>query len=128
MKHLLAEIDKDKQNMIKMKIEEKEALQKTLVDNQLNKVKLLEMAKKEKEDDIGASEEYGKILQKQENERFEYFKNIERNSHGFMTKSVEEESLREIERKHKEEEEKIRQYILDKEKRYQHFNFLKRSK
>jgi hypothetical protein len=106
--------------MIKKKIEEKEALQKTLVDNQLNKVKLLEMAKKEKEDDIRASEEYGMIIQKQDNERIEYFKNIERNSYGFMTKSV-EDSLKEIERKHKEEEEKIRQYIIDKEKRYQHF-------
>ena len=112
----MAEIDKDKLNMIRKKNEEKEALHKTLVDNQLNKVKQLEMAKKEKEDDIRAAEEYGKILQKQENERMEYFNNIERNSHGFITKAV-GVSLKEMESQSKEEEEKIRQYIVEKEKK-----------
>ncbi len=72
------------------------------------------MLKKEREDNVRASEEYGKILLKQENERTEYFKKIERNSHGFMTKSV-EESLKELAYKNKEEEEKIRKYITDKE-------------
>jgi len=103
--------------MIKKKMEEKFALQKTLKDNELNKLKQLELLKKEKEDDVRAGQEYGKILEKQENERIEYFRRIERNAHGYMTKAV-EDSLKEIEMKNKEEEEKIRHFLLEKERRY----------
>lgn len=98
-------------------MEEKEILHKTLKDNELNKVKHMEMLKKEKEDDVRSAEEYGKILEKQDNERIEYFKRIERNANGFMTKAV-EESIKEIEMKNKQEEERIRQFVIEKEKRF----------
>jgi hypothetical protein len=101
---------------MKKKMEEKLALQKTLKDNELNKLKQLEMLKKEREDDIRAAEEHGKILEKQENERMEYFRKIERNAHGYMTKAV-DDCLKEIDMKNKEEEEKIRQFHSEKERR-----------
>jgi hypothetical protein len=100
--------------MIQKKIEEKSALQKTLKDNELNKIKAMEQLKKEREDDVRAAEEYGKILEKQENERIEYFKKIERSSNNFMSKMV-DTVLKDMNEKNNEEEEKMRQYLAEKE-------------
>lgn len=117
VKHLVEEMEKEKQTMIKKKIDEKEALQKTLKDNELNKIKQMEAMRKEREDDIKAMEEYAKILEKQENERKEYFNRIERNSNSFMSKMV-ETVLKDMDGKNKEEEEKMKKYMEEKERRF----------
>ncbi len=116
MKHLLEEIEKEKQSMIKKKVEEKDALQKTLKDNELNKVKLIEQLKKERDDDVRCTKEYAKILEKQENERKEYFNRIERNSNNFMSKMV-ETVIKDMDGKNKDEEERMKKYLSDKERR-----------
>lgn len=91
-------------------------MQKTLIQNEENR-KLQTLAlKKEKADDVRAAEEYTKVLDKQENERKAYFKNIENKSNNFlaqMTKSV----LKDTEQKNKEEEERILRYQKEKEER-----------
>jgi len=118
VKHLLEEMDKEKQVTLKKKVDEKEALQKTLKDNELNKIKQLEALRKEREEDIRATEEYTKILDKQENDRKEYFKNIERCSNSFMSKMV-GTVLKEMDDKNKDEEDRMKNYLNDKEKRAQ---------
>ena len=49
------------------------------------KIKMAELAKKEREDDIRSCEEHAQTELKRENERIQYFKNIERNANNFMT-------------------------------------------
>jgi len=73
---LLEEIEKEKNMTIKKKMEEKEALQRTLVENEENKKKQLENLRIERLNDVRSAEEYGKVLDKQENERKLYFKNM----------------------------------------------------
>jgi hypothetical protein len=116
VKHLMEEIEREKQEIIKRKIQEKEVLQKTLKDNELNKIKQLERIKKEKMEDVKSTEEYAKIIEKQENERKEYFKKIERNSNSYASKMV-ETVLKDMNIKNQEEEEKMRKYLADKERR-----------
>lgn len=118
VKHLLTEMEKEKQIMLQKKAEEREALQKTLKDNELNKVKQLEALKREREEDIRATEEYTKILDKQENDRKEYFKNIERCANSFMSQAV-GTVLKEMDDKNKDEEERMKNYLNEKERRAQ---------
>lgn len=111
VKTLQEEIEREKQLAIEKKLAEKAALQKTLKDNEIHKQKLAEEARKEREDDIKIMEDDAKVKEKQENERIEYFKKIERNANSFMDKVI-QTVLKEQEDKNKEEEEKIRQYNL----------------
>lgn len=111
VKSLQDEIEREKQLAIEKKIAEKAALQKTLKDNEIHKQKLAEEARKEREDDIKIMEDDAKVKEKQENERIEYFKKIERNANSFMDKVV-QTVLKEQEDKNREEEERIRQYNI----------------
>ena len=111
VKTLQEEIEREKQLAVEKKLAEKAALQKTLKDNEIHKQKLAEEARKEREDDIKIMEDDAKVKEKQENERIEYFKKIERNANSFMDKVI-QTVLKEQEDKNKEEEEKIRQYNL----------------
>ena len=113
-------MEKEKQTMIKKKVEEKEALQKTLKDNELNKIKLIEQLKKERDEDVRCTQEYAKILEKQENERKEYFNRIERNSNNFMSNMV-KTVLKDMDVKNKDEEDRMKKYLSDKERRYKFF-------
>ncbi len=101
--------------MLKKKVEEKEALQKTLQDNSLRKFKLIEQLNREREEDIRCTQEYAKILEKQENDRKEYFAKIERNSAAFMGGHV-QTVLKNMENRNKQEEERMNNYLKDKEK------------
>ena len=109
VKVLKEEIDREKRLALEKKAAEKEALQKTLKDNELRRQKLLEDERKEKELDVKMMEDDAKVKQKQENERIEYFKRIERSSNSFMDQMV-NTVLKEQERKNKEEEDKIKAY------------------
>jgi hypothetical protein len=113
---LLKEIDREKQMAADKKKEEKIQLQKTLKDNELNKIKQLENLKREREDDIRAAEEYTKVLEKQEQERVEYFAKIERNSNSFMKQMV-DTVLKDMDNKNKDEELRMTRYLQEKERR-----------
>jgi hypothetical protein len=110
-------MEKEKQVALKKKLEDKDALHKTLKDNELHKIKQLEALKKEREEDVRCTEEYARILEKQENERKEYFKRIERNANNFTAKMV-DTVLKDMSDRNKEEEEKMKKYLVEKEKRY----------
>lgn len=116
VKNIKNDIEKEKQNQLKKKLEEKEILQKTLKENELNRLRQIENIKQEKLDDVKATEEYGKIMDRQEQERVEYFKRIERNSNNFINK-MSETVLSEVAKKNNEEEDRMRNYLEEKEKR-----------
>ena len=117
VKNLVSDLEKDKQNQIKKKIEEKENMQKTLQENEFNRIKQIENMKKEKLDDIKATEEYSKIMDRQEQERGEYFNKIERNSNNFINKMA-DNVLNNLDKKNKEEDDRLRSYMDEKERRY----------
>lgn len=117
VKNLVSDLEKDKQNQIKKKIEEKENMQKTLQENEFNRIKQIENVKKEKLDDIKATEEYSKIMDRQEQERGEYFNKIERNSNNYINKMA-DNVLNNLDKKNKEEDDRLRSYMDEKERRY----------
>ncbi len=116
VKHLVEEIEKEKKVGIDKKIKEKEALQKTLKDNELNKIRLTEALKKEREEDIQIMHEYARVLDKQEQDRVEYFNSIERNANNFMSKMA-ATVLKEKNDKNREDEERMNKFLADKERR-----------
>lgn len=116
VKNLLNDIEREKEKKQAKKMEEKELLQLTLRENELNRKKQLENAKKEKLDDVKATQEYAKILDRQEQERVEYFKKIERNSSNYVNKMA-DTVLGNLDKKNKEEEEKMRAYLDEKERK-----------
>jgi len=68
------------------KIADKEQLKKVLQENDLHKIKMKELAEKERLQDIKATEEYARILDKQEKDRENFFKNKEKKAMEFMSK------------------------------------------
>lgn len=117
VKNLLNDIEKEKEKKQMKKMEEKELLQHTLRENEINRMKHLENQKKEKLDDVKATQEYTRILDRQEQERVEYFKKIERNSSNYVNRMA-DTVLGNLDKKNKEEEDKMRAYLEEKEKRY----------
>lgn len=74
------------------------------------------MRDKEKLEDIRSIEEYTKVLEKQENERKLYFKNIENKSSNFLAK-MSQTVLKDIENKNQAENERVKKYEQEKEER-----------
>ena len=99
----------EKKAEIEKKKAEKIAMEKTVQDNLLRKKVLAEKEKKEREDDIRIMEDATALDIKQENERKEYFKKIERNANSFAGKAV-ETVLKAQKEKLKMEEEKLKEY------------------
>lgn len=116
MKYINEEIEKEKANAIIKRNLEKDALQKTLRENEENKRIQALMREKEKLEDIRSIEEYTRVLEKQENERKLYFKNIENKSSNFLAK-MSQTVLKDIENKNQAENERIKKYEQEKEER-----------
>lgn len=116
IKNIKIELAKEKEIQLKKKIDDNEILHKTLRENELNKIKQLDLLYKEKLDDIKATEDYGKMLDKQDQERREYFKKIERNSNNFINKNA-GTVLVDLDKKSKEEDERMKIYLEEKERR-----------
>jgi len=110
------DIEREKQNQLRKRMEEKELLQKTLRENELNRLRQIEYIKNEKLDDIKATKEYGRIMDRQEQERVDYFKRIERNANNFVNK-MSETVLKEVDRKNKDEEDRMKNYLDEKERK-----------
>ena len=116
VKNLLKDIEREKENKIKKKMEENELLQQTLKENDLNRLRQIDNQKKEKLDDVKATQEYTRVLDRQEQERNEYFKRIERNSSNYINKMA-DTVLSNMDRKNNEEEEKMKAYLDEKERK-----------
>lgn len=116
VKNLLNDIEREKEKKQIKKMEEKELLQQTLRENEINRQRQLENIIKEKNDDVRATKEYAKIMDRQEQERVDYFKKIERNSNNYINKMA-DTVLQSLDKKNKEEDEKMRNYLDEKEKK-----------
>ena len=116
IKNIQEEIEKEKKAAIQKKIKENEALKRVIRENEMNKEKQRELLQKEKEEDIRAYEEMEKNEMKQDMERKRYFDNIRR----FANKYDEEEVnklLNKMKQEQKEEDERVYQLMLEKNKR-----------
>jgi hypothetical protein len=71
---------------------------------------------------VRAMEEFEKVLDKQENERREYFNKIEKNANNFKLK-IAEDVLKDMNNKNIDEESKMKNYLAEKEKRFIIFLF-----
>ncbi len=116
VRNILLDLEKDKKIQIKKRNDERELMNKTLLENQLNKQRQLENKERERLIDIRLTGEYGKVLDKQEQQRIEYFKRIERNESNFMYKMA-EKLKNEMDNKNKDEEMKMKMYLIEREKR-----------
>ena len=116
VKYISEEIEKEKKLAIDKKIADKEELQKTLRENEENKRLQLIQRDNDRQDDIKAIEDYTKVLDKQENERKLYFKNIEGKANNFLAK-VSATVLKDVENKNRLENERIKKYEQEKEAR-----------
>lgn len=117
---LLSYIDNEtkaeKENQIKKKIEANEALKKTLEENARNRQRKEELAAQEREENIKSIEEYNKILEKQENDRVLYFKNIEMKSTDFMAKMT-DTVLKDLKEKNNQAEQRMNDFLKKKEEK-----------
>lgn len=116
LEYIDSEIKREKEATIKKKIEAKENLQKTLEENQYNKILKDQQLAKEREDDMKSMEEYNRILEKQENDRIQYFKNIELKSTDFMAKMT-DTVLKDLKEKNRLAEERMNDFLKKKEER-----------
>jgi len=112
---LVEEMEKEKRVNEMKKIADKEQLKKVLQENDLHKIKMKELAEKERLQDIKATEEYARILDKQEKDRENFFKNKEKKAMEFMSKMA-QTVIKDMDDKMKREEEAIRRYQIEKRK------------
>ncbi len=87
-----------------------------MIQNEENKKLQAIQKQKERFDDIKSAEDYTKVLDKQENDRKMYFKNIELKANNFLAK-MSATVLKDIENKNKEDEEKVKKYEREKEEK-----------
>ena len=116
IKNIQEEMEKEKQAAIQKKIKENEALKKVIRENEINKEKQRELLQKEKEEDIRAYEEMEKNEKKQDLARKRYFDNIRRFANKYDEVEV-GKLLDKLKQEQKNEDEKVYQLMLEKNKR-----------
>lgn len=92
------------------------SLKQMLKENEEFKKRQLDEQKKERDQDIRFMEEYTRILNKQEQDRVEYFKKCESKQMEFMSRMA-ETVVKEQDDKYREEEEKRQRHQMEKDKR-----------
>jgi len=110
------ELDEEARIAIVRRQQDKESLKRVLFENEEYKKKMLEEAKKEKDADIKAQQEYTRLIEKQEADRAAEFKAREDRAKKFMNMmadTVVKDQKAEI----IEEERKLLKHVLDKESR-----------
>jgi hypothetical protein len=116
VKNIKEELAKEKDQILKKKANDIKMLQENLKENEINRLKKIENIKKEKFDDVKAMEENQKVMERQENERKEYFRKIERNSNNFVSTNA-NFVLSDLKKNSKEEDEKMKKFMEEKEQR-----------
>ena len=96
-----------------MEEKKKIILQEQIKENEIKKQKLLEKLKKEKEENAIMMKEQDLIEQKKENERINYFRNIEKRQSNFLTGEA-LKALKKIKEEEEEENMKIKYYQREK--------------
>lgn len=116
LEYVNGEIQNEKQSTVQKKVEAKQALKKTLEENERNRLEKERVLAVEHEDDMKSMEEYNKILEKQENDRVQYFKNIEMKSTDFMAKMT-DTVLKDLKDKNMESDRRMNEYLKKKEEK-----------
>ncbi len=116
VKNIKADLKKEQENKLRKKQQDMELLHKTLRENELNRLRTMENMHKEKLDDVKAIGEYNNVLERQEQERAEYFRKIERNGNNYINKMA-QTVLGDLDQKSKEDDERMKFYLEEKEKR-----------
>ncbi len=88
-----------------------------LKDNKEFKIRQQEENRKEKEQDIKFMEEYTRIIEKQEQDRADYFKKCE-NRQKETKKKMADTVIKEKDMKMKEDEDKMIRYQMEKDRKY----------
>jgi len=114
LNYISTEIQNEKDTAVKKKIEAIEQLKKTLEENEQNRIKKEKLRQEEIEDDMKTAEEYNRILEKQELDRYNYFKNIEMKSTDFMTKMT-DTVLKDLKEKNAKAELRMNEFLKKKE-------------
>ena len=89
-------------------------MKRTIEENELNKIKKEKLRQEEVEDDLRCAEEYNRILEKQENDRINYFKNIELKSTDFMAKMT-DTVLKDLKEKNERDEKRMNDFLKHKD-------------
>lgn len=114
LNYISSEIQNDKDAAVKKKVEAIEQLKKTLEENEHNKIKKERLRLEEEEDDRKCAEEYNRILEKQEQDRVNYFKNIELKSTDFMAKMT-DTVLKDLKEKNDRAEQRMNEFLKKKD-------------
>lgn len=116
VKKIKEEIEKNNQAIIKRKQLEKDALQVLLSENEYNKQRAKEIFEQERNDDIRITKEYTQIIDRQDQERNNFFKNKLRLPNEASAQLV-ENVLKSMEIKRKYDDERIQNYEKEKERK-----------
>ena len=108
------EIDEEIEFNNKKKEEAKKQLKLTIEENKRNKILKEQKIREEDEEEKKCVEEYTKILIKQEQDRLNYFKNIEKNSSDFLANAA-ETVLKDIKIKNEVAEKKLLEFLKQRE-------------
>ena len=115
VKQYKEEIRKAKEKKAAKKKADYEELLKTMKENELHKKLKLEQAKKEREEDIRMMQDAIASDLKKDNERKAYFNRIERSGNVFNQQAI-ENVLKARDEKAKADEEKLNNYLMEKER------------
>jgi hypothetical protein len=114
VKRLQDEMDEERQQVMERRKQERDYLQKMLVENETQKKIQQKDQEKERLDDIKAQEAYNKMLEQQEKDRAKEIADRERRAQEFMGRMA-DTVIKSMDQKQKDEEDKIRQYEYEKE-------------
>lgn len=108
------EMTQERMIQLEKKKQEREYLQLMLAENEKHKHMQQKEKEREKLEDVAAQEAYTRMLLQQERDRAEEFERREKRAQEFMGRMA-DTVLKQMDIKQKEEQEKIRQFEMEKE-------------
>lgn len=116
MERLQNEMNHERRMMMDKRAQEREYLKKMLLENEANKAKAEATAQRQKEGDVQALVEYGRMLDKQEADRQHEFEQRERRAQEFMNNLASRVIQKQQHRKQAEDEQ-LAKYEYEREMR-----------
>jgi len=114
VERLHQEMDEERMQVLEKRRQEREYLQTMLQENELQKKRQMEDQEHERIEDVKAQESYNRMLEQQELDRVKEVEDREKRAQEFMGRMA-DTVIKNMDAKQKEEEDKIRQYEIEKE-------------
>ena len=108
------EMEEERKMVLEKRQQERDYLQTMLKENELQKKRQLDEQEKERLEDVEAQEAYNRMLEQQEKDRLREIGDREKRAQEFMGRMA-DTVIKNMDAKQREEEEKIRQYEMEKE-------------